>query len=205
MRNSTLLNPFNTSKPKKTENKLVMTLTGKVTDEKNISIPFATVFISKNGALATPLARTLTDVNGNYTLNLGTTNYIFNPPKFIPYGDSVTVKVNNANIPNQTKKIPADFLNPNLSVFTPDSLKKINFQMGLMYSEKPEVIVFFDKTKYECEKLGGTYNETTKSCEMPKPVIAKAGFPKYIFYILGGLIVIALGYYTYKKLKNKNL
>jgi hypothetical protein len=186
-----------------------MTLTGKVTDEQNISIPFATVFISKNGALVTPLARTLTDVNGNYTLNLGTTNYIFNPPKFIPYGDSVTVKVNNANIPNQTKKIPADFLNPNLSVFKPDSLKKINFQMGLMYSEKPEVIVFFDKTKYECEKLGGTYNETTKSCEMPQPIIepiiAKAGFPKYIFYILGGLIVIALGYYTYKKLKNKNL
>ena len=83
-----------------------MTLTGKVTDEKNISIPFATVFISKNGALATPLARTLTDVNGNYTLNLGYTNYILNPPKFIPYGDSVTVKVSDINIPNQTKKIP---------------------------------------------------------------------------------------------------
>ena len=119
MRNSTLLNPFNTPKPKKTENKLVMTLTGKVTDEKNISIPFATVFISKNGALATPLARTLTDVNGNYTLNLGTTNYIFNPPKFIPYGDSVTVKVNNANITNQTKKIPTYFLNQNIFCFYP--------------------------------------------------------------------------------------
>jgi hypothetical protein len=202
MRNSTLLNPFTKPKPKKEENKLAMTLTGKVTDEKNISIPFATVFISKNGALATPLARTLTDVNGNYTLNLGTTNYIFNPPKFIPYGDSVTVKVSDVNIPNQTKKIPADLLNPNLAIFLPASLKQINFKMGLAYKpDEEEVIVFFNKTKSECEKLGGTYNETTKSCEMPKPVIAKAGFPKYILYILGGLIVIGLGYYTYKKLK----
>jgi len=201
MRNSTLLNPFNKPKPKKEENKLAMTLIGKVTDEKNISIPFATVFISRAGALATPLARTLTDVNGNYTLNLGTTNYIFNPPKFIPYGDSVTVKVSDVNIPNQTKKIPADFLNPNLSVFLPASLKRIDFKMGLAYKpDEDEVIVFFNKTKSECEKLGGTYNEATKSCEMPKPVIAKAGFPKYILYILGGLIVIGLGYYTYKKL-----
>jgi hypothetical protein len=172
---------------------MITQLNGKVLDENGKTIPSATVFLSnEKGGLINEKARVSSDVNGNYSLLFSAPipNFATGQIKFFPIGRYITVKY--TGYPDRTVALPS-FL------FDEDKKGTGNFDvnMELKTQTTPEVTVTENRSKFMCEKEGGTWDETTKTCKLPE----KNWWSKYKWWVIGGLALTATATTLYLVLK----
>ena len=120
---------------------------GKVIDDKGISIPYTTVMITDiDGKSLSPAIGVVADSNGNYSIGVSKDNK--------KLGTHLTAK----SMGYKDKIIPIKFTGVN---------NKSDIIMTESTSKLPEVIVIASKSKFDCEKKGGVWDEVTKSCKLP--------------------------------------
>jgi hypothetical protein len=162
---------------------MITTLRGKIFDENNKTIPSATVFLSDDkGRLVNEKARVKTDLDGNYALpfsvpmpNLSTGKF-----NYLPIAKYITVSF--TGFPTKTVILP-EFL------FDPTKFGNGNFDITMTIKEltTPEVVITANRSKFLCEKDGGTWDENTKTCKLP----SKTWWSKYKWWVIGGLALVA--------------
>jgi len=158
---------------------MITGIQGKIIDEKGISMPYSTVRITDaTGRVYSPTVGVVADANGNYSIGVvkdGNKLGSHLTSKFIGYKD-VTV--------------PIDFNKANMDIIMP-----------IMSQNIPEVTVVASKSKYDCEKKGGGWDETTKTCKLPEN---ESWFKKHILLVLGGGILLIATIATIIIVKSKN-
>jgi hypothetical protein len=165
---------------------MITTLRGKIFDENNKTIPSATVFLSdEKGRLGfNEKARVKTDLDGNYTLpfSIPMPNLSTGKVNYLPIAKYITVSF--TGFPTKTVMLP-EFL------FDPTKFGNGNFDITMTIKEltTPEVVITANRSKFLCEKDGGTWDEATKTCKMPEP--EKSWWSKYKWWVIGGLGLIA--------------
>jgi hypothetical protein len=164
---------------------MISSIKGKITDENNQPIPSATVFLSdEKGKLFNEKARVKADLDGNYSLpfSMPLPNPFTGKITSVPLAKYVTVKF--TGYPDRTIPFPASFFNTSRS-----GVGTFDIPMFLREQTTAEVEVFANRSKFLCEKNGGTWDEATKTCKMPEP--EKSWWSKHKWWVIGGLGLIA--------------
>ena len=139
---------------------------GKVIDDKGISIPYTTVMITDiDGKSLSPAIGVVADSNGNYSIGVSKDNK--------KLGTHLTAK----SMGYKDKIIPIKFTGVN---------NKSDIIMTESTSKLPEVIIIASKSKFDCEKKGGVWDEVTKSCKLPVKEEQLSWFDENKWLILGG-------------------
>lgn len=173
---------------------MISSIKGKIVDENNQPIPSATVYLSDaKGALINTNARVKADLDGNYTLpfaipmpNLATGG-VMN----LPIAKYITAKY--TGYPDKTVALPEKFISDT-------GVGNLNIPLTLKTQQIQEVTVTANKSKYDCEKGGGTWDEATKTCKLPK----QGWWSKYKWWVIGGLALVATTTTVIVMVKNKN-
>jgi len=177
---------------------MITELKGRVLDENGKTMPSARVFLSnEKGDLINEKARVLSDVDGNYILpfSVPIPNFKTGQIKFFPIGRYITVRY--TGYPARTVALPS-FL------FDEDKKGTGNFDVNMEIKTltTPEVTVTANRSKFMCEKEGGTWDEATKTCKLPETK-EKTFWQKYKWWIIGGLALTATATTLYLALRNK--
>ena len=149
-----------------------------------------------NGRLSSNQARVLTDSNGDYKLpaSLPFINPLTAKWSMVPIGSHITTKY--TSYPDVISKI--DFTNED----------SVNVSMIPKTQSVQEMLVQANSSKTQCEKLGGKWDSSTKTCVMPKKPKEKTWWEKNKKIILIGgaslllVSIIAIIVVTSSKKKN---
>lgn len=174
---------------------MITQLKGKVLDENGKTIPSATIFISdENGRLINEKARVRTDLNGEYVLpfSVPIPNFATGKIKHFPIGRYITVIF--TGYPNRTVVLPSNLFSENVS-----GVGNLDIEMIIKEQTTPEVVITASRSKFLCEKNGGVWDETTKSCKLPK----KNWWQKNKWFVIGGLVLTTAGITIYLIRKSK--
>lgn len=180
-------------------------ISGKIIDPKNNEpIVGADVWLTdekgefqKDGS-GSPINITKTDINGVYTLPFAfpVPNLATGKVMYVPAGSHIGVRASIEGYPSKAYEIPKPLLDLNAT-----GVGKFDIKPELKTQDIQEVTVVASKAKYDCEKQGGTWDENTKTCTIPKE---KTWLQKYKWYLIGGLTVVAVGITVFAIVKRKN-